>query len=233
MARSIEELVERQMKQWERSRRSAASELPRPCIAISRYPGAGGAALGQRVAEMLGYAFFGIELVDWIARRTGYARQIVAGVDERIRNAIDRSVADSFRHERFTESDYLHQIVSTVTTLGERGGAVILGRGSPFILPSERALRVFVVAPCAQRVEQLSKLMSLTADQAALEVEREDASRREFLEHHFGRDPDDPTHYDLMINMGTLSLDAAAALLVDALLVRFPTTVREQLRGPV
>ena len=224
MVRSVEELVNREMRRWELSRRSAASEPPRPCIAISRYPGSGAATLGQRVAESLDYAFFGIELVDWIARRTGFARQLIGGVDERIRNTIDRYVADTWRRERFTESDYLHQVVSTITTLGERGGAVILGRGSPFILPPERALRVFVVAPREQRVEKLAKQRALSSADAQAELAREDASRRKFLEHHFGRDPDDPTHYDLMLNLGTLSMDAAAALLVDAVLVRFPAS---------
>ena len=222
MVRSVEELANRAMRRWELSRRSESNEPPKPCIAISRYPGTDAAALGQRVAESLQYAFFGIELVDWIARRTGFTRQLIAGVDERIRNAIDRSVADTFRRERFTESDYLHQVVSTVTILGERGGAVILGRGSPFILSPERALRVFIVAPREQRVEQLAKQRSLSRDDAETALDREDAARREFLEHHFGRDPDDPTHYDLMLNLGTLSMDAAAALLVDAVLVRFP-----------
>jgi cytidylate kinase len=226
MVHSVEELADRAMKRWEFSRRSEFSEPHRPCIAISRYPGAGAATLGQRVAESLDYAYFGIELVDWIARRTGLARQLIAGVDERIRNTIDRSVADTFRREKFTESDYLHQVVSTITTLGERGGAVILGRGSPFILPPERALRVFVVAPREQRVERLAKERALSAEDAAKTLDRDDASRREFLEHNFGRDPDDPTHYDLMLNLGTLSMDAAAALLVDAVLVRFPSTVR-------
>lgn len=225
MVRSVEELANREMRRWELTRRSASSEPPRPCIAISRYPGAGAAALGQRVAETLDYAFFGIELVDWIARRTGLARQLIAGVDERIRNTIDRSITDTFRRERFTESDYLRQVVSTITTLGERGSAVILGRGSPFILPPERALRVFVVAPREQRVEQLAKQHAFSVEDAEKALDREDGSRREFLEHHFGRDPDDPTHYDLMLNLGTLSKDAAAALLVDAMLVRFPATL--------
>jgi len=161
MVRSVEELADREMRRWELSRRSASHETPNPCIAISRYPGTGAAALGQRVAESLHYGFFGLELVDWIARRTGFSRELIAGVDERIRNTIDRSVADTFRRERFTESDYLHQVVSTITTLGERGGAVILGRGAAFILPPELALRVCVRAPREQRMERLAKQKAL------------------------------------------------------------------------
>lgn len=222
MARSVEALVDSQIRRWEFARRSKISESPKPCVAISRFPGTGAADLGQRVAEMLHYAYFDIELVDWIARRTGFARQLVAGVDERIRNTIDRSVADTFSRERFTESDYLRQIVSTITTLGQRGGAVILGRGSPFILSPEHALRVLLVAPRERRVELIAEQSALSPHEAEQALKREDRNRREFLEHHFGRDPDDPTHYDLVLNMGTLSMDAAATLLLDAMRARLP-----------
>ena len=163
---AVEELADRQMRRWEATRRSTFTEPHKPCIAISRLPGAGAAELGQRAAETLGYALFGIELVDWIARRTGYARELVAGVDERIRNTIDRLVADTFKLG-FNETTYLHEIVRVVGTLGERGGAVILGRGSPFILRPDRALRVLIVAPREQRVERIAKRRSLPVEEAS------------------------------------------------------------------
>jgi cytidylate kinase len=222
MARSVEELVDRQMRRWELGRRARAQAPPRPCIALSRLPGAGAAELGRRVAEALDYTFFGIEIVDWIARSTGLSRQLVAGVDERIRGAIDRAVSDSFRSQRFTESDYLRHVVRVVTALGEQGSAVILGRGSPFILPAERALRALVVAPPELRAENLAKQGALPAERARAALEEEDAKRLEFLRHHFGRDPDDSIHYDLVLNLGTLAQDAAARLLIEALEARFP-----------
>ena len=39
--------------------------------------------------------------------------------------------------------------------------------------------------------------------------------------HHFRRDPDAPEHYDVMLNLGTLSVDAALDLCEDALRARF------------
>jgi cytidylate kinase len=183
------------------------------------------------VADALDYTFFGIEIVDWIARSTGLARQLVAGVDERIRNAIDRSVADSFRAERFTESDYLREVVRVVTSLGEQGSAVILGRGSPFILPPERALRALLVGPPEMRAENLAKQRALPLARAREVLAEEDAQRLQFLRHHFGRNPDDPTHYDLVLNLGTLSQDAAERLLIDALAARFPKSVGPKARG--
>ena len=77
MPQVLDELVRRQFHSWERNRRSSAAEAARPCVALSRLPGAGAAELGQRLAERLGYAFFGIEIVDHIARRTGARAAIV------------------------------------------------------------------------------------------------------------------------------------------------------------
>jgi cytidylate kinase len=224
MARSIEELADRQMKRWAMLRRSTAAERARPCIALSRLPGAGAAALGQRLAERLDYTFFGIELVDWIARSAGLARELVAGVDEHIRNGIERLVADALRSQHFSESDYLHHLLRIVNTIGERGAAVILGRGAQFILPPERALRILLIAPDELRRENLAKQRGLAPEEAAAVLVREDAGRQNFHAHHFGRNPDDPVHYDLVLNLGTLAIDAAVELSIGALRARFPVS---------
>jgi len=150
----------------------------RPCIAISRQPGSGAAELGQRAAEELHYGFFGIEIVDWIARTTGYRRQLIAGVDERIRSAIERSVSDNFRRKTFTETDYLQYVVRTVVAFSEQGGAVMLGRGAPFIVDPERALRVLVVASRSLRGERLAKRHSLTPSEADTRLSRHEAQPR-------------------------------------------------------
>ena len=94
MTQVLDELVGRQFRRWEHGRRSTRAEVTRPSIALSRLPSAGAAELGQRLADQLGYAFFGIELVDHIARRAGLHPELVAGVDEHVRSAIDRYVVD-------------------------------------------------------------------------------------------------------------------------------------------
>jgi cytidylate kinase len=220
---TLDELVQRQFRSWERNRRSRGAEAPLPCVALSRLPGAGAAELGRRLAERLGYAFFGIEIVDRIARETGLRHGLIEGVDEHIRNAIDRYLVDAFRRERFSESDYLRHVVSTVASIGERGAAVILGRGSQFILPAERALRVLVTAPREVRLERLAKQEGLSPAVAEQRLGALDAERREFLLHHFRRDPDAFEHYDLGLNLGTLSIDAALDLAEAALRARFGT----------
>jgi cytidylate kinase len=226
MGRSIEALVEHQIRRWELARRSSVSDPPLPCLALSRPLGAGAAELGRRVADQLAFPFFNKEIVEWVARRTRHREQLVAGVDEQIRNAIDRLVTDGFARERFTESDYLRELVRIMAILGERGGAVIMGRGAQFILRPERTLRVLVVAPRAERVERLRKRESVSAAEAEELVRRSDASRTEFLRYHFHRDPNVPGDYDLCVNTGSLAVEGAANLVVAAYHERFPAVKR-------
>lgn len=221
-ARSLEALVEHQVRRWEIERRPGMPVPRGPCVAFSRQPGSGAAALARRVAEWLDYGFFGIEILDRIARATGIQRRLLEGLDEHVRSAIERNVADAFRAHPFTESEYLQHVVQAIATLGERGMAVLLGRGAPFVLTPEQALRVLVVAPKTIRVERLAKAEGLGLEEARRRLEQEDAERLAFLRHHFRVEPDDPTRYELVVNTGTLDVDAAAALVVEALRRRFP-----------
>jgi cytidylate kinase len=220
-ARSVEALVERQAQRWEVARRSARAQPPAPCVALSRLPHAGASEIGQRVAQKLDFGFFGIEIVDWIAREHRVQRALVEGLDERARSLIDRYVADAFRSRALTESEYLRYLVRVLATLGERGRAVILGRGAPYVLAPERTLRVLVTAPAPARAARLASARGIGAEEARATLAREDAERREFVCQHFGLDPDDPLHYDVVLNTGTLGIDAATALVLEALRLRF------------
>jgi cytidylate kinase len=200
----------------------AGREAPRACIALSRFPGSGAAALGIDVARRLDFDFFGIEIVDRMARDSGLPRRLAAAFDERVRNSIERYVVDAFREGAFVETDYLRHLVRTIRSIGESGSAVLLGRGAPYILPAERALRVLVVAPRKTRLENLAKALGLDVTHAEQQLIREDEERRRFLGHHFRVDPDDPTRYDLVVNTGMLGHDAACEAVVSAYRARFP-----------
>jgi len=222
VAQSIERLVERQVGRWRVLSRLAAAGKPLPAIAISRLPGSGAAELGHRVAERLGWEFYGIEILDRIARESGIAPRLLEGLDERVRSAIERQVVDAMGRPGLTESEYLRHVIRTVTTLGARGGCVLFGRGAHLLLRPERTLRVLVVAPREVRAERLAKRRGVPAAEGWSLLAAEDAARQEFFRHHFGRDPNDASLFDVALNTGTLSMDAAAELVLAALRERFP-----------
>jgi cytidylate kinase len=216
----VGDIVERQVREWDLRTREAAPH--RPCVAFSRLPGAGADELGHKLAERLGYTYYGIEILDLIAKDSGVSRKLLEGVDERVRSAIERYVIDAFRTHGFTENDYLREVVHTVTTLGERGGAVILGRGSPFILGPHQALRVLVTAPLRDRVVRTAKERSRSESEAERLLADEERFRGEFIQQSFGVDPNDASRYDLVVNTVTLSIEGALEVIVTALRRRFP-----------
>lgn len=209
--------IDRQVRRWQLLQRASTTQKLLRCVALSRLPASGAEELGRQVAEKCDYGFFGIELLDYIARERHVDRQLLSVVDEKLRSVIERSVGDAFRHDAYTESDYLRHIVRSVTTLGEHGGAVLLGRGAPYILSGEQALRVLVVAPKNERIGRIAAEQRLGRVEAEGVLDQLDAERREFIEHHFHVDPDDPTLYDLVVNTGTLGLDTSVRLVLEAL----------------
>jgi cytidylate kinase len=203
------------MRRWEQESRNPRPRSAGLCLALSRHPWSGAEELAERLAKQLDYELFGIELVDHIARQEHVQRQLVASLDERMRSAVERWVVDAFRTRSFRESDYLRAVVRSISSLGERGRAVILGRGAPYVLPPERALRVLVTATREQRVAKLAQAQGVDAAEAARRLADADAERRRFLS-QFGVDPDDPALYDVAVNCARLELDGAAATVLSA-----------------
>ncbi len=221
MPKSLKALIDRHIQRAELMRRAASTAAP-PCLALSRLPGSGGEDLGRRVAERLGYEFYGIELVDRIAREAGVRRKLVEALDEHVRMAAERYAADCFQDAVFRESDYARALVQTIAGIGEHGGAVLLGRGAPYVLRPERTLRVLLVAPQDVRLARLAESRGIEPGAAEERLAHEERERREFLRHHFKVDPDDPALYDVTLNTATLGAEGAEALLLRAFEQRFP-----------
>jgi cytidylate kinase len=208
-----------QLARWEKASRAPRQQA---CVAIASLPGSGGDLLGQQVAERLGFACFGREIVDQIAAQRGLSEELLHGLDGRVRSAIDRYFTDFFQGARFTEDDFLHAVERFVVPLARSGAAVFVGRGTAFLFTDEPVLRVLAVAPFAARAERWAQQQGIASDVAADELRAEDERRFEFIRHHFGARLDDPTAYDLVVNTSTLGAEVAADLVVEACRRRHP-----------
>jgi cytidylate kinase len=217
---SIQHLVEMQGRRWARSLERITPPL-QPSIAISRLRYSGAHEVAERIADRLGYGFFGSEIVDQIANDEGVRRELVAGLDEHGQNAIERYVIDGFRHRQFAETDYVRGVTRVISTLSRRGKAVILGRGAAAIVDPAYALRVLVVAPLDWRSQRLAAQRDLPIKTARERIVTEDRDRVEFHRRNFRFEQHDPVNYDLVVNTAALGIDAAAATILEAFRVRF------------
>jgi hypothetical protein len=215
---TIDDLLARQARRWQ-IEGGAGMPLPRgPLVAFSRWAGAHGDEIATRVAAWLDYGFFGPETIDRLVAEPDLFAQLETDLDATQRETVAARVATVLHYAPTAPPE----LVRVVAALGERGMAVLLGRGAASILPSARALRVLIVAPEAVRVERVAAAESISLDAAAAAVARSDRSRRAALRDRFGIAAEDLAHYDLVLNTEALSIEATAALVVDALRRRFP-----------
>jgi cytidylate kinase len=213
----MNDLVEQQILRWQEQQRerraeAKAAEKTPPVITVSREAWARGTQLGALVAKRLGYEFWDQEVVHRIAEETGASEEFLRALDEHARGVVEDLVAGVLAGDAFTRSEYMSHLLRVLHAIARYGRAVVIGRGAQFVLPPEAALRVRVVCPVDQRVQNFAHARKLAEKEARLELERIERDRRAFIQQQFKRDVTDPCQYDLVVNTGTLSLDQGASI---------------------
>lgn len=218
-AKSLAELFERQARRWA-IEGGAGMPAPRGAVVcVARQPWAGGDEVAERVAAWLDYGLFGLDALRALAADPMLRDRLVADLAPAARTAIEARARLLFEGLEASEA---RAVANVLAAIGERGMAVVVGRGAISALPDERTLRVLVVAPAAERARRLAAAQGLDRAAAGAQLAREDEERLAFLRARLGLPGDDPALYDLVVSTERLAPEAAAALVVEALRRRFP-----------
>lgn len=107
-------------------------------------------------------------------------------------------------------------ITTLIQDFGQTGRAVIVGRASQIILAEHQAAcHLKIVAPFAERVERIMQMREMDRNNARKLIEQHDNWRKDYLRNAHKADWDDPLLYDLTINTGRMSPEAAVDVIVD------------------
>jgi cytidylate kinase len=193
-------------------------------ITISRQFGAGGITLGRMVAQRLGYKFYDHEIIQMVAKQAKVSTRWVQSMEKEAGGKMERLIAGLVSKtfmDRFLDDnrgyideeiyvDLLHKIIQKIAA---EGNAVILGRGSQYILKnSDDVYHVLLVADREYRIRFIEEKYELFTRHAIQTINNED-KRRMSLYRKFGqKDYDHWGHYNLILNMRRLDLDKAALL---------------------
>jgi len=221
---AIAHLVEKQWKKWLALTAPHVEGPARtfPTVTISRERGSGGSVIAKEVAERLGFVLFDSQLVDHVARAAAVDRIVVAHMDERSQRSIKEWTERVIQRQAFSPQSYMGHLTKTILTAGEKGKAVILGRGAHLLLPPSRCLRVRVIAPLAVRVNRVAAATGVPREEAEDLIEQTDRQRAAFIRDNYRESDADPRLYDLVINTGEMSLQTAADLIIQVVQARFP-----------
>lgn len=182
-------------------------------IALSREAGARGGAIGRRVAQKLGWQMFDRELLEYMAQ-DGVVRQgVLDNLPSEAADWAEGRLQTLLREQNLSQHPAILSLARVVLALGAQGEAVLVGRGSGFILPRASTLHVRLAAPLDERIAYMSQWLRLSLEEAAEMVRLRDERRTEFLQTHFHRQAGDVHQYDLLLNTSLLGEDVCAELI--------------------
>jgi cytidylate kinase len=196
--------------------------------------GSGAPEIGKQVAEVLQANYVDREIIAEVAARLHRQEKDVIAKEMppssllgRIAEALERAAPFGVGFEGaylpaweipLNDTRYLQALKSVVKELARSQSLVIHGRGGQFILGDHpQAFHVQVVAPLGVRVKRIMQDLKLDPESAKQEIARFDNSSRQFIKRYFQAELEDPVYYDLVINTKSLSFQAAASIVVDAL----------------
>ena len=183
---------------------------------ISREFGSGGCTIGKKVAEKLGIPCYDSQIIEEMAKETGFAPDYVKEAGEYVPSSF-LSAAFSNRMFGPTNEDILweHQY-KVIMELAEKSSCVIVGRCADFILQDKAdCLKVFIHADMAFRAKRIVEVYG--ERKQAPEERLRDKDKRRAAYHRFYTDMKwgYAQNYHLTLDSGVLGIDKCAKLIAE------------------
>lgn len=178
-------------------------------ITISRQFGSGGRSIGKKVAERLGYDYYDSELVEKVAKETGFDPEFIADAGEyapgksMLSYAFSSGVAQSHGGTMNT-NDYLWAAqCKVILELAEKGNCVIVGRCADYVLRQrEDCLNVFIHADTDYKAKRIVEVYGVTDKSPEKRLAEKDTKRKVNYKYFTGREWGIGENYHLCLNSG-------------------------------
>jgi cytidylate kinase len=204
-------------------------------VTIASQFGSGGSEVGRIVANECGLLYLDHEIIAEVARRSGVNVEQAASRDERtlgmarhVLEALHSNSPFSINVDTLLNPTlppaYTQELVywqvtrRVIMELATAGNAVIIGRGSQFLLRDRpRTLHVYIFAPRSQRIENVMLHQQVSRDRATRMVDRRDYEQEAYLSRYFGSGQDHPDLYHLLMNTHLFPIEQAADIIKQTL----------------
>lgn len=203
-------------------------------ITISRQLGTDEVEFTGKLTDALGYPLYDDRLIQQVAAELEVHTGVVRAYDERlepgaIQNVLARLTGGRARRQLSTrreEGGVRPEIVRTalrsvVREIARRDNAIIVGRGAAIILGDLRGvLKLRLVAPLESRVRNHARTAGMNVVAAEEEVRGNDSECHAYVRRMFNVEWDDPTLYDIVINMARTDSDTAVRIVTKIMEVK-------------
>ena len=189
-------------------------------ITIGRQFGSGGRAIGEKVAQRLGYAFYDKEILTMAAEESGFSAAAMQHYDEKPAGSLIYSLymtgAASSDNLPLNQQLAFAQF-NIIRKVAQADNCVIVGRCADYILREKKnLLTVFLHAPMEYRVKNVMAAQGITSEALAEKtIKKQDKARGEYYNFFTHKKWGDAGSAMFSIDTSVLDEDAVAALIAD------------------
>ena len=214
----LDQLIKHQLERWRK--RSSVDSDKHPSrisvITLSMQPGSGGTLIAETLADRLAFDFFHRNIIKEIASSARTSSAVVESVEKERLSGISDFISMLVKKHYLYPDDYLMHLMQVIHTIAAHGRAVIVGRGANFILPQENRFSVRVTADRDLRIRYVARAFKCSREEARRRITQRESRRSAFVRQCFHTDIDDPLHYDMVLNAGTMDIDVAVGAVLGA-----------------
>jgi cytidylate kinase len=196
---ALNRLLKARLGEWQ-LREKSKEQRPKPVVTVTREPGCGAEAIVQKLASELGLHLYDWELVERIAKDEEMSAELVAALEKNPPSEFKQWLDELHGKSGLSSDAYYGTLKHVLFAIVAPGNALIVGRGSNFLLPPDMRIGLCFVAPRALRIFNTMKELGLTKENAAKHIASVEARHRKLVKRYFQADIRDPTHYHLVIN---------------------------------
>ena len=178
-------------------------------ITISRGCYSHGKEIAEKVAEKLGYECVSREI---LIEASHFFHVPEMKLLKSLHNA--PSILERITHG---QDMYLSYVQAALLEHAKKDNMVYHGHAGHLLLPEiSHVLKVRVIAELNQRIEFLQQKQNVSKDEAAAFIKNEDMERAHWTRYLHKMDIDDPRIYDIVLNIGRLTIADACELICAA-----------------
>ena len=214
--KALRGMMEARVYEWRQSAEKRPSQ-PGPVITISRGPGCRGESISERVAAELGLHLYTWEIVEQIAKDEHVSVQVVSTLDEKARSELEDWLAEFQGTHNLSTDAYLEDLKKIIFVIASHGRAVILGRGANFLLPPEKRIGLYLVAPLEVRIRNVMEDRGLSEKRAREHIAKVEKEHRQLVKKNFQADIRDSAHYHLVINTALVKPETIAGIVKEVI----------------
>ena len=181
-----------------------------PIVTISRGTESGGARLANSLKDRMGLEAISREVVVEAAETYGVSEE---GLLESL-----QSPPGFWDKQARKRQQYILAVQATLARMVEGNNVVYHGLAGQLLLRElPDVLKVRIIAPMEDRIRAAMAHLDLTRDAAEKHIQKADEDRAAWVRRVYEADVTDPSLYDLVLNLGTMSMETATEMVVDLL----------------